>query len=193
MRESSFIWGIRPLHQLLLWLSQPWQWLMLFTYLSMYLSLCLANFHYETSLILTMVEFGFGLYCVHVCLQRVSGFFFFGSRTCWLFHNKQYIHALYTDPQITLFSNFFIKNRSHGSIHTFKNYFATVFSVFSFQFQQNKFYPNRPYVNGQSRLRFICVSAHSVISLPCMQFSLWSSAFFFSCSFTILLYAFLSL
>ena len=48
------------------------------------------------------------------------------------------------DPQITLFNNFFIKNGSHGTIYTFKNYFATVFSVFSFQFQQNKFYPNRP-------------------------------------------------
>ena len=40
--------------------------------------------------------------------------------------------ALFTDPQTSLFSNFFIKNRSHGTIHTFKNYFATVFSVFSF-------------------------------------------------------------
>ena len=48
------------------------------------------------------------------------------------------------DPQITLFNNIFIKNGSHGTIYTFKNYFATVFSVFSFQFQQNKFYPNRP-------------------------------------------------
>ena len=46
-------------------------------------------------------------------------------------------------PQITLFSNFFIKNGSHNTIYTFKNYFATVFSVFSFQFQQNKFYLNR--------------------------------------------------
>ena len=27
-----------------------------------------------------------------------------------------------------------IKNRSHGTFHKFKNYFATVFSVFSFQF-----------------------------------------------------------
>ena len=36
------------------------------------------------------------------------------------------------DPQISLFSNFFIKNGFHGTIHTFKNYFATVFSVFSF-------------------------------------------------------------
>ena len=35
------------------------------------------------------------------------------------------------------FSNFFFKIRSHGTIHTFKNYFAIVFSVFS-----NKQYPN---------------------------------------------------
>ena len=27
-----------------------------------------------------------------------------------------------------------IKNESHSTIYTFKNYFATVFSVFSFQF-----------------------------------------------------------
>ena len=35
-------------------------------------------------------------------------------------------------PQTPLFINFFIKNRFHDTIHTFKNYFATVFSVFSF-------------------------------------------------------------
>ena len=45
-------------------------------------------------------------------------------------------------PQTSLFINFFIKNGSHSTIHTFKNYFTTVFSVLSFQFQQNKFYPN---------------------------------------------------
>ena len=68
------------------------------------------------------------------------------NRQCWLFHSEQCICALFMDPQIPLFSNFFIINGSHDTIHTFKNYFATVFSVFSFQFQQNKFYPNRPYV-----------------------------------------------
>ena len=40
---------------------------------------------------------------------------------------------------ISHFNNFFIKNGSHGTIYTFKNYFITVFfsfsvSVFSFQF-----------------------------------------------------------
>ena len=67
-----------------------------------------------------------------------------------LWVRKQCTYALFTDPQITLFSNFFIKNRSHGTIHTFKNYFATVFSVFSFQFQQNKFYPNTLFIYRQN-------------------------------------------
>ena len=44
----------------------------------------------------------------------------------------QCIRVLFTDLQISLFSNFFIKNRSHGTIHIFKSYFTTVFSVFSF-------------------------------------------------------------
>ena len=50
-------------------------------------------------------------------------------------------HVLFIDPQIPLFSNFFIKNGSYSTIYTFKNYFATVISVISFQFQQNKSYP----------------------------------------------------
>ena len=33
---------------------------------------------------------------------------------------------------------------SHNSIYTFKNYFATVFSIISFQFLANKWYPNTP-------------------------------------------------
>ena len=45
----------------------------------------------------------------------------------------------YFKLQISLFSHFFIKNRSHGTIHTFKFYFATVFSVFSFS--KISFYP----------------------------------------------------
>ena len=39
------------------------------------------------------------------------------------------------------FNKFFFKIESHGTIHTFKNYFTTIFSVFS-----NKKYPNRLYV-----------------------------------------------
>ena len=37
-----------------------------------------------------------------------------------------------------------IKNEFYGTIHTFKNYFATVVSVFSFS--NNKFNPNGPIV-----------------------------------------------
>ena len=72
--------------------------------------------------------------------KRVSAFFFLLLAVKADFFNcEQCICALVTDPQISLFINFFIKNRSHDIIHTFKNYFATVF--FSFQL-----YPNRPIV-----------------------------------------------
>ena len=37
--------------------------------------------------------------------------------------------ALFTGPASTLFSKKNFKTESHGTIHTFKNYFATVFST----------------------------------------------------------------
>ena len=61
--------------------------------------------------------------------------FFFFSRKVWLFNQFSATcgsRALFTNPQISLFSNFLIKNGSHGTIYTFKNYFAIVF--FNFQF-----------------------------------------------------------
>ena len=69
-------------------------------------------------------------------ISRISGQFFFSihsllrllfmnnSRKVWLFSTFS--------AQISLFSNFFIKNGSHDTIHTFKNYFTIIF--FSFQF-----------------------------------------------------------
>ena len=42
------------------------------------------------------------------------------------------VHYL-QDLQISFLIKTFIKNKSHGTIHTFKNYFAIVFSIFSFQ------------------------------------------------------------
>ena len=56
---------------------------------------------------------------------------------------EQCIRALFTAPKKSLFSNFFIKNVFYGTIYIFKNYFATVFSVFSFQL-----YPNGPLVSN---------------------------------------------
>ena len=75
--------------------------------------------------------------CAFCASQHVyiSPLFFFFNRKVWLFNPFSSTcgsRALFTDPQILLFSNFFIKNRSHCTIYTFKNYFVTVF--FSFQF-----------------------------------------------------------
>ena len=78
------------------------------------------------------------------------------------------VYALFMEPTATLFKKN-IKNGSHDTIHTFKNYFATVFSVFNFQFQQIKFYPNRPYVCMQvykCSLLYILTCAHKQISIP---------------------------
>ena len=43
---------------------------------------------------------------------------------------------------------FFIKNGSHNTIYTYKNYFATVFSVSVFSFSKNKLNPNTPIVEA---------------------------------------------
>ena len=59
-----------------------------------------------------------------------------------LVNYKQCIYTLFMISQITFFSNFFIKNRSHNTIYTFKNYFAIVFSVSVFNFNKNKLNPN---------------------------------------------------
>ena len=61
-------------------------------------------------------------------------FFFFcflhvNSNLTWVHCLRTVYHYLYT---AYVLKN--IKNGSHGIIHTFKNYFATVLSVFSFQF-----------------------------------------------------------
>ena len=79
-------------------------------------------------------------------LLHVFLFFFFQPLIVDFVNCEQCICVLFTVPQITLFSNFFIKNGSHNTIYTFKNYFATVFSVSVFSFSKNKLNPNTPYI-----------------------------------------------
>ena len=64
------------------------------------------------------------------CIWTVTTQFDFS----YLFQPISAYRALFIDPQISLFSNFFIKNESHDIIHIFKNYFVTVFFSFQFQF-----------------------------------------------------------
>ena len=71
-------------------------------------------------------------------------FFFFQPAIVDFVNCEQCICVLFTVLQITLFNKFFIKNGSHNTIYTFKNYFATVFSVSVFSFSKNKFNPNTP-------------------------------------------------
>ena len=97
--------------------------------------------------------------------SRVFSFFFFFF---WLQPhlltksavNSTLVHCLRI-PQITFFNNFFIKNGSHDTIHTFKNYFATVFSIFSFsKIISIQTDPNR-YRNSRYTWKSVCVSSDS--------------------------------
>ena len=85
---------------------------------------------------------------VYVLENHISLFFFF----FFLFQphylikstmNSARMHCSWVS-QILHFSHFFIKNGSHGTIHTFKSYWATVFSVSVFNFSKNKLNPNGP-------------------------------------------------
>ena len=50
-------------------------------------------------------------------------------------HSSGTTHILFIRPTVTLFrKNIYIKNGTHGTINTFKNYFC--YSIFNFQFQQ---------------------------------------------------------
>ena len=84
--------------------------------------------------------------------------------------------ALFTDPQISLFSNFFIENESHGTIHTFKNYFTTVFFSFQFQFSVFSFqlYPNGPLI--WIVLLYGCTIVLNY-ALPATRFTVWVFSF----------------
>ena len=53
---------------------------------------------------------------------------------------RQKLLFMHCSSTVHVFKN--IKNGSHDTIYTFKNYFATVFLVFSFR--KNKLYPNGP-------------------------------------------------
>ena len=74
-------------------------------------------------------------------LSFAFAFFSLFFLACVLEETKFAVHALFMGLTVTLLKKN-IKNGSHGTIHIFKNYFVTVFSVFSFS--KNKLYLNEP-------------------------------------------------
>ena len=96
----------------------------------------------------TSCPFGFGVLRVYVCKSHFVLFFFFWFQSHYLTKstvNSARMHCSWV-PQIPLFSHFFIKNGSHGTIHTFKNDFATMFSVLVFSFSKNKLNSSGPFI-----------------------------------------------
>ena len=69
---------------------------------------------------------------IHVCVSFLFYFFlFFIPAACFDFLAVSASMHCSQVTQTLLFNNFFFKNGSHNTIHTFKNYFAIMFSVFS--------------------------------------------------------------
>ena len=56
--------------------------------------------------------------------------------------------ALFMGTASIFFNKNNYKTRSHGTIHTLKNYFITVFSIFSFQFSTINYIQTDPYTNN---------------------------------------------
>ena len=83
--------------------------------------------------------FGSGVLCFKIW-RFVFCFVFFCSRFSFYLTKCTVEHCSWDPQSFYLEKN--IKNGSYGTIHTFKNYFGTMFLVFSFQ--QNKLYPNEP-------------------------------------------------
>ena len=68
--------------------------------------------------------------CV-LCLCCNFFFFFWKKHVSMTLCHTSGSHALFTGSTTSFFSNFFIKIGSHGIMHTFKNYFTTILSVFN--------------------------------------------------------------
>ena len=81
------------------------------------------------------VRFPFFSFFFHACQGGGRQNLLFMRQMSLFTHCFGIVYALFMESTATLFKKN-IKNGSHGTIHTFKNYFATVFSVFNFQFQQ---------------------------------------------------------
>ena len=84
------------------------------------------------------------IYVSSVHVHALLFFFFFGTcfrskHVCYDYYSLIIVATFNYSPvycswvsQTSLFSHFFIKNGSYGTIHILKNYFTTVFSVFNF-------------------------------------------------------------
>ena len=79
----------------------------------------------------TQLKYPFG-YSGHIHIQRFT-FFFFSLRREFHVFSVRSVHCS-RNLQTYFFRKTFLKNKSHGTIYIFKNYFITVFSIFSFQF-----------------------------------------------------------
>ena len=115
-------------------------WIFWRTYSSPWMAIsCTSSMIYQCYIVSVWIEL--------IVAFLVSRFAFFFS--LHVNSNLTWVHCIVTKITIhhclhTVYTLKNIINGSHGTIHTFKNYFATVLSVFNFS--NNKLNPNRPFV-----------------------------------------------
>ena len=97
------------------------------------------NISQQGTLFVYMLGFGFSV-CVFISMFSFFFSFFlffihaFQGDKIYCLQLQQYCLRTVHGTHSHFIQNKNIKNRSHGTINTFKNYFAIVFSIFSFQF-----------------------------------------------------------
>ena len=117
---------------------------------------------------------GFGFSVSLNPASRFPSFFFFFFAFTRLRETNVTVHALFCyclctvhNCSSTIHTLKNIKKGSHGTIYTFKNYFATVFSIFSFS--NNKFNPNGPYILGLPKPVFFALAYTWIIILATVR------------------------
>ena len=109
----------------------------LFIYLNIILLQCFQfSIFIKISYIQTDLMYSFGYWWKSSVLHLhfLLLLFFFRCTFLWLWCVSSGSRALFTRPTNLFFTKTFIKNRSHDTIHIFKNYCVTMFSIFSFSF-----------------------------------------------------------
>ena len=79
------------------------------------------------------LSFAFAFFSSYIYIY-IYIFFFFFSAACVLEGDKIHCSCTVHGTHGHFIKKIYIKNGFHGTIHIFKNYFTTMFSVFGFQF-----------------------------------------------------------
>ena len=112
----------------------------LFTHLKI-ISLQYFQFQFQFSVLLVSSIWSIHFVYALDPLTSIAFAFFFLFFSRFALGKGQLLLFTYCNNTVHTFKN--IKNKSHGTIYIFKNYFITIFLIFNLN--KNKLYPNNPF------------------------------------------------